>query len=294
MRPRNAGPLRTAGVGSYLRETRVLAVLAVAGLVAGAVSDVVGVRFWNDHPLLAGLTANVIVVLLSVAVLNEVIQSRSRRRWRVLAQYVMFELGHNARLIWTGVLEAAELMPSDSSVHASIEGGGRAVRDSARLTAAIRRVVADPERRRGLGEVLSEGARTSDEIVAQWAPVMLSAEVYAEVIDRHVELAGDLAWIKGLVAEYDSAADLRRRRVRFSSAVLPEADVDEQWLADKVATITQLAEKLDRSTFEAGLRVVPVGWWEARLGLSLPSADLRARAARPFWATGWHRRAWAV
>jgi hypothetical protein len=59
--------------------------------------------------LLAGLTANVIVVLLTAAVLNEVLQSRSRRRWRVLAQYVMFELAHNARMIWTGVLEVAGL-----------------------------------------------------------------------------------------------------------------------------------------------------------------------------------------
>src|ERR1700689_1510837 len=86
MRGHDRGPRRSALVDSYLRETRLLAALAVAGLVAGVLSDVIGVHFWDEHPLLAGLTANVIVVLLTAAVLNEVLQSRSRRRWRVLAQ----------------------------------------------------------------------------------------------------------------------------------------------------------------------------------------------------------------
>src|SRR5580704_12599401 len=116
MRRHDAGPRRSAPVHSSLRETRLLAALAIAGLVAGVLSDVVGVRFWDEHPLLAGLTANVIVVLLSVAVLNEVLQSRSRRRWRVLAQYVMFELAHNARMIWIAVLDVAGLLPAKASV----------------------------------------------------------------------------------------------------------------------------------------------------------------------------------
>lgn len=269
----DAGPRRSASVDSYLRETRLLAALAVAGLVAGVVSDVIGVRFWDEHPLLAGLTANVIVVLLSVALLNEVLQSRSRRRWRVLAQYVMFELAHNARMIWIGVLEVAGLLPAEASVSVSLEAGGRAVGDTARLGAAIREVASGGERRRMLYQVLARCASASDELVGRWAAVMLSADAYAEVIDRHVELASDLAWLKGLVAEPDPGADLRRRRARFNSAVQLEGDVDDQWLADRVVTITQLAEELDRSTFAAALRVVPVGWWESRLGTTVPSAE---------------------
>jgi len=273
------GLRRSTWVDSYLRETRLLAALAVAGLAAGVVSDVLGVRFWDEHPLLAGLTANVIVVLLSVALLNEVLQSRSRRRWRVLAQYVMFELAHNARMIWIGVLEVARLLPADCSVSVSLEAGGRAVGDTARLGAAIREVLSGGERRRMLYQVLSRCARVSDEVVGRWAAVMLSADAYAEVIDRHVELAGDLLWLEGYVAESNPAADLRRRRARFTSAVQLDGGVDEQWLADRIVTITQLAEELDRTTFAAALRVVPVGWWQSRLGTAGPSAELRSVAA---------------
>jgi hypothetical protein len=269
----DAGPRRSASAGSYLRETRLLAALAVAGLVAGVVSDVLGVRFWDEHPLLAGLTANVIVVLLSVAVLNEILQGRSRRRWRVLAQYVMFELAHNARMIWIGVLEVAGLLPTDRSVSVSLEAGGRAVGDTARLGAAIREVASSAERRRKLYHLLSRCASASDDLVSRWAAVMLNADAYAEVIDRHVELTSDLLWLEGLVAESNPATDLRRRRARFNSAVQLEGDVDDQWLADRVVTITQLAEELDRSTFAAALRIVPVGWWESRLGTTALSAE---------------------
>ena len=169
----------------------------------------------------------------------------------------------------------AGVLPTDASVSVSLEAGGRAVGDAARLSAAIRDVASSGERRRMLYQVLSRCASASDELVGRWAAVMLNADAYAEVIDWHVELASDLAWLKSLVAESNPAADLRRRRARFNSAVQLEGDVDDQWLADRVVTITQLAEELDRSTFEAALRVVPVGWWQSRLGTTVPSAKLR-------------------
>jgi hypothetical protein len=268
-----AGPRRSAPAHSYLGQTRFLAGLAVAGLGAGVASDLIGDRFWLGHPLLAGLTANVIVVLLSAALLNEVLQRRSRRRWRVLAQYVMFELAHNARMTWMAVLDVAGLLPAGADAIGSIEAGGRAVRDTARLGAAVRQVLGDGERRRMLDEEVSGCASASDELVGRWAAVMLDADAYAEVIDRHVELASDLAWLKGFVAASDPAADLRRRRVRFNSAVQLDGDVSDQWLADRVVTITQLAEDLDRSTFAAALRVVSAGWWESRLGTTASSAE---------------------
>ena len=58
--------------------------------------------------MLAGLVASVIVVMLSVAVINEVLERSRRRRWSTLAQYVMFELVRNARMIWLGVSSRLE------------------------------------------------------------------------------------------------------------------------------------------------------------------------------------------
>src|SRR4029077_4737998 len=107
---------------------RVLAAVALLALVGAIVSDVVGGDFWARHTLLAGLVASVIVVMLSVAVINEVLERRRRERWSVLAQYVMLELVRNARLIWTGVLERVGLLPAEAARPESVEVNGGIVR----------------------------------------------------------------------------------------------------------------------------------------------------------------------
>ncbi len=62
-----------------------------------------------------------IVVMLTVAVVNEVLERRSRQRWSILAQYVTFELIRNARMIWSGNLVVVGLFPlSQTTRHGSL------------------------------------------------------------------------------------------------------------------------------------------------------------------------------
>jgi uncharacterized membrane protein len=84
----------SSSMDSYLRETRALAVVAVLALTAGIVSDALGRHFWTRHALLANLAASLIVVMLSVALVNEAVERRRRRRWRVLAQPVAAPAGN--------------------------------------------------------------------------------------------------------------------------------------------------------------------------------------------------------
>ena len=139
-------PRRARPVDALLWQPRVMAMIALIVLVGGVVSDVVAGGFWVRHALLASLVGSVIVVMLSVAVINEMIERRRRRRWSVLAQYVMFELVRNARMIWSGVLELAGLL-SRRAVHENLSTAGRqVVRDTPRLTAAVRDIVNDDDR----------------------------------------------------------------------------------------------------------------------------------------------------
>ena len=110
-------------------------------------------------------------------------------------------------------------------------------------------------------------AEHADLVLGRWAAVMLNAEIYAEVIDRHVELAGDITWISSLLDTANPPNDRRRQRAAHSSPALQiEANLGVDWFADRMVVITQLAEALDRGTLELALRVVPVAWWQARLG----------------------------
>src|ERR1700757_3972497 len=198
MSPRRSGPRRTASVESYLRQTRAAAAVALLALAAAIVSEQFAEQLWVRHPLLAGLAASAIVVMLSVAVLNEALEIRARRRWSVLAQYVMLELVRDARMVWTAVVELAGLIPPDASP-AAIDAAAPVVRDTPRLTAAVHGLVTDADRRRVLRDHVVRLVVHNDEVLGRWAGVMLNADAYAEVVDRHVELAGGVAWLGSLL-----------------------------------------------------------------------------------------------
>jgi hypothetical protein len=170
--------------------------------------------------LLAGLVASVIVVMLTVALVNEALERRSRQRWSVLAQYVMLQLVRDARLVWMGVAELAGLMPAEPyggegdvlAAATTIDAGSSAVRDTERLTAALRDLVAHADSRKRLHDKVATSLERNDAVLGRSAAVMLNADVYAEVIDRHVELAGDLAWVSSLLAFEHVDDDVRARR----------------------------------------------------------------------------------
>ena len=272
---RQRGPRRSDSVDAYRRGTRLLAGVALVALTAGVVSDGLAGEFWASHTLLAGLVASLIVVMLTAALLNEALERRGRRRWSVLAQYVMLQFVRDARLAWTSVASVADLMPSDlyaaagnvQSAAAAIEAGSAAVRDTDRITAALSKLLAHPESRRRLHHNVTLLLEHSDAVLGRWAAVMLNADVYAEVIDRHVELAGDLAWLSSLLGleTTEERGDGPIPKMRSHPAALLEAPLDDQRLVQRLVAITQLAEELDRGTQALALKIVPIDWWRQQL-----------------------------
>ncbi len=285
MARRESGPRRSESGDVYLRRTRALAAIALLALVGGVLSDALAGRFWANHPLLAGLVSSVIVVMLTIGLVNEAVERRSRQRWSVLAQYVMLQLVRDARIVWTGVAELAGLMSSDPyatardvlATAASMDAGSSAVRDTERLTTALRDLVARPDTRKQLYDKVTTFMSHNDAVLGRWAAVMLNSDAYAEIIDRHVELAGDLAWVSSLLGLELAEDDEQTRKGRSHPAALIEGPLDDQELVQRLAAITQLAEQLDRGTLEIALRIVPIDWWRQQLGASAPKSSTDAR-----------------
>ena len=97
-----------ASLSPTRRTERHIALIAAAGaalIALAVVTDLVARKFWIGHPMLTSLAANLIVVAISIAVINEVIEARNRRRWSLLAQSVLFALVQSARWTWTTMLE---------------------------------------------------------------------------------------------------------------------------------------------------------------------------------------------
>src|SRR5436189_5534284 len=113
MARRTVGPRRADSLRTYVRATRIIGGLNVLVLFGAIAWDLANDGFWSRHALFASLVASLIVVAVTAAVLNEVLERRQRERWSVLAQYALFDLVRSARLVWTGLLELAGLAPDE-------------------------------------------------------------------------------------------------------------------------------------------------------------------------------------
>src|SRR5262245_24117961 len=188
MAGRSVGPRRTDSRRTYVRATRIIAGLSLLVLFGAIAWDLADDAFWSRHTLLGNLVASSIVVAVTAAVVNEVLERRQRERWSVLAQYALFDLLRAARLVWSGLLELAGLVPDGELGDEALAAGSEAVRDTPRLAAAVDEILASADRREQLHRLLAGVFDHGQEVLGRWADVMVNSGTYAEIVDRHVEL----------------------------------------------------------------------------------------------------------
>ena len=250
-----------------MRSTWIIGGLSVLVLSGAVVWDFVNDGFWSRHALFAGLVASLIVVAVTAAVLNEVLERRQRQRWSVLAQYALLDLVRTARLVWAGLLELAGLVPDGEFEDRPLAAGTEAVLDTPHLAAAIDEMLANPDRREQLHRLIARLRAHGQEVLGRWADVMVNSGTYAEIVDRHVELYSRLYWWGSVLDESEPLEEHLRgpRLSRLSPATQASGPVDDEWLRDNLVAIAQLAESLDRSSFELAMQIVPPEWWAAQL-----------------------------
>jgi hypothetical protein len=259
-----------------VRATRIIGALSLLVLAGAIAWDFADDGFWARHTLFTGLIASLIVVAVSAAVINEVLERRQRERWAILAQYALFDLVRTARLVWTGLLELAGLVPHEVGeralgdgelVDGALAAASEAVRDTPRLATAMDEMLGSAERRQQLHRLIVDMQEHGQEVLARWADVMVNSGTYAEIVDRHVELYSRLYWWGSVLDESEPLEEhlSRPRLSRVSPARQTSGPVEDEWLRDNLVAIAQLAESLDRGSFELAMRIVPLDWWVTQL-----------------------------
>ncbi len=266
MARRSVGPRRSESPRAYLRATWIVGGLSLLVLAGAVAWDLADDGFWARHTLFASLVASSIVVVVTAAVVNEVLERRQRQRWSLLAQYALFEFVHAARLVWGGLLELTGLAPDGEVGDAALAAGSEAVGDP-RLGVAIDELLASADSREQLHRLIVALLGHGREVLGRWAAVMVSSGAYAEILDRHVELYSRLYWWGSVLDESEPLEEqLGRPRLSLvSPATQTSGQVEDEWLRDNLVAIVQLAESLDRGSFELAMRIVPVDWWTSQL-----------------------------
>ena len=268
MARQTSGPRRSDSPATYVRATRIIGLLSVLVLSAAVAWDLANDGFWARHALFTGLVASFVVVAVTAAVLNEVLERRQRERWSVLAQYALFDFVSAARHVWGGLLELARLVPDDDLDDGALAAGSAAVRDTPRLNAAIDEMLADTDRREQLHRLITELLGRGRDVLGRWADVMVNSGMYAEIVDRHVELYSRLYWWGSVLDESDPLEEhlSQPRLTRVSPATQTyDGPVEDEWLRDNLVAIAQLAESLDQGSFDLAMRIVPADWWRSQL-----------------------------
>ena len=205
---------------------------------------------------------------MTVAVLNEVLERRQRERWSVLAQYALFDLVRAARLVWSGLLELAGLVPDGELDGGALAAGSEVVRDTSCLAVAMAKMLGSEERREQLHRLISGLLGLGQEVLGRWADMMVNSGTYAENIDRHVDIYRRLHGWGSVLDESDPLEEhLGRPKLSRVSPATQTAigPIEDEWLRDNLVAIARLAESLDRSSFELAMRIVPLDWWVAQL-----------------------------
>ena len=250
---------------------RRLALAAAAGLllVAAAVgSDFLVDSFWARHALLTSLVANALVVAITVIVLNEVLERRDRRRWNLLAQNALFVLTQSARATWTAMIELLGITEVQGGDVDLLRADALLASDTARVSVATQELLGGEDGRERLQRVGKALSGHYAEVIASWAPVLVGARPYAEILDRHVELAGRLEWLSSVLSQNDPIADQSRgeRALARSSIAAEHATAlgSDEWLHDMVVSLVALATHLDEQSRELAFSIVSGEWWAER------------------------------
>jgi hypothetical protein len=263
----SGGPRRTNTSRNSLRATRAIAGLSVLVLVGAIIWDFTHDSFWFQHALFTNIVAGSIVVAVTAAVLNELLERRQRERWSVLAQYALFDLLRAARLVWTGMVEVAGLVPDGELGGEALAAGVETVHDAPRLASAFDSVLASADRRQQLHRLVAQAIGHGEEVLGRWADVMVGSGIYVEIFDRHVELYSRLQWWGSVLDESEPLPEQLGlpRLSRVSPATQAGGPVEDSWLRDNFVAIAQLAELLDRESLELAFEIVPLDWWASRL-----------------------------
>jgi hypothetical protein len=89
-----------------ITSTRLAAALSLIALAFISVSDFLLTDFWDRNAMVTSVVADILVLIVGVAVVNEFLAARSRRHRRRVADYSLSELSSSCRHFWVTLAEA--------------------------------------------------------------------------------------------------------------------------------------------------------------------------------------------
>jgi hypothetical protein len=226
--------------------TRLAAAISLLALALTTASDFFLTEFWNDNAMATSVVADILVLIVGVAVVNEFVAARSRRAWALVADYALAELASSCRQVWIHLAEAVEVGSRQEMTREELR---ERVEDEGRVNERAGDAVSDAASRRRLHDLVGQLVAGARATLTSWAPLLVETP-HATALSRYVELQALLSRVDLVLWE-----EAEGRRPSFAGSG------DSTWLRDRVSALIRLGSELEReffaeaATIEAGERL---------------------------------------
>jgi hypothetical protein len=209
--------------------TRASAAISIIALAIVSISDFVFTGFWDQNAMATSVLADLLVLVVGVAVVNEFLTARARREWRLLSDYGLVELGEIARHTWVMLAQNIGAGKRESLTLNELRDLVRSPKSEEMVRELALAAARDDERRRSLHELVSEIADDARARLGRWAPILLETKT--------------VLW-----------EDAQNWRPSY------EGSGDNEWIADRVAKVIRLGSSLDVELLETVEHPDRWGW----------------------------------
>ena len=223
---------------------------ALLVIVAASVSDVTVTMFWDHNAMLTGIIADVLVLLVGVAVINEWLDIRSAERWRTVAYYALVELYYGCRDTWVRLSDELGVERGSALTVGQVRDVVLSDQGAAMLRDRAATALADPDARSRLVTLVVEISDETRETLARWSPVMITTGPSADAINRFTHLHGRLMRLRFVLLE-----DLAGHRMDAIEIG------DDRWAARRIATVIHLGAQLSVAFRAESYELVSLEEW---------------------------------
>ena len=230
--------------------TRLAGAISLLALALVTVSDFFFTDFWDRNAMATSVAADVFVLIVGVAVVNEFLAARSRRQWQLVADYALVELSRSCRHVWVELTQGIGVGRREEITREELRDLVLADGVAGRVSELAEAAAGDAASRRSLYDLTSKLAPQAGDALTSWAPVLLETSE-AGALSRYVEL-------QALLAELDLALweEADGRRPSF------EGTADARWIGSRIASLIRLGSNLEgelRASARAISRELGVG-----------------------------------
>jgi hypothetical protein len=213
--------------------TRLAGGISLLALAAVTVSDFLLTDFWDRNAMATSVVADVFVLIVGVAVVNEFLAARSRSQWQLVADYALVELSRSCRHVWVELTQGIGVGRREEITRDELRDLALSQEGYERAAALAETAAGDAESRRRLYELTSKLASETGSALTSWAPVLLETPE-AAALNRYVEL-------QAILAELDLALweEAEGRRATFEGTANPS------WIGARISSLIRLGSDLE-------------------------------------------------